>query len=116
MARKNRDEIDPWHVEPEPTTCPLCERVIPDDQLEHHHLVPKSKGGKVTIALHRVCHRQIHAIFTDGQLAKSFSTVVTLREYPAIKKFVGWIKTKPPGFSDAAKESKSASGRNRRLS
>ncbi len=114
MARKNRDEVSSWHMEPEPTLCLICERVIPDDQKEDHHLVPKSKGGKITVPLHRVCHRQIHAIFTDGQLAKTFSTISALLEDPAMQKFVAWIKSKPPGFSDAAKDSKQVSGRNRR--
>lgn len=116
MARKIRNEVSSWHIEQELTPCPLCDRVIPEGQIEHHHLVPKSKGGKVTIALHRVCHRQIHAVFTDGQLAKTFSTITALREDPAIQKFVGWIRTKQPGFSDVAKDSKQGSSRNRRPS
>jgi hypothetical protein len=114
MARKNRDEVASWHVEQEPTLCAICERVIPDDQKEDHHLVPKSKGGKIIIPLHSVCHRQIHAIFTESQLAKKFSTTAALLEDPAMQKFVGWIKNKPPGFSDAAKDSREISGRNRK--
>lgn len=114
MARKNRDDVESWHVQTEPTLCPLCERVIPDGEEEDHHLVPKSKGGKTVAPLHRVCHRQIHAIFTDAQLAKTFSTVAALLEDPAMQKFVAWIKTKPPGFSDAAKDSKQVSGRSRK--
>jgi hypothetical protein len=116
MARKNRDDVVSWNVEPEPTLCPMCERVIPDDQKEDHHLVPKSKGGRVTVCLHHVCHRQIHAIFSDTQLAKKFSTIDALLEDPAVQKFVTWVKSKPPGFSDSARESRqeSDSGRARK--
>jgi len=116
MARKNRDDIASWNVEPEPTLCPLCERVIPDDQKDNHHLVPKSKGGKITVCLHRVCHSQIHAIFTDTQLAKKFFTIAALLEEPAMQTFVNWVKSKPPGFSDSAKESRQSSvlGRGRK--
>lgn len=106
MARKIRDEFASSDSEPEPTMCPICERAIPDDQKEKHHLIPKSKGGKTTVLLHHVCHRQIHATFTDGQLAKTFFTIDALLEDPAMQKFVTWIKTKPAGFSDAAKDSK----------
>jgi hypothetical protein len=113
MARKNRDEMVSWNSEPEPTFCPLCERVIPEDQKENHHLVPKSKGGKATVCLHHVCHRQIHAIFTDGQLAKTFFTIEALLEDQAVQKFVTWIKSKPVGFSDGAKDSKQGSHSNR---
>lgn len=110
MARKNRDEMA-WDVEPEPTLCPICERAIPDDQKVDHHLVPKSKGGKTKVCLHQICHNQIHAIFTDAQLAKKFSTIAALLEDPAMQKFVEWIKTKPAGFSDSAREARQASGR-----
>lgn len=105
MARKNRDEIASWNAEPEPTICPMCQRAIPEDQMEDHHLVPKSKGGKIKVPLHRICHSQIHSVFTDAQLAKKFSTMDAILEDPAIQKFVAWVATKPSGFSDEAKES-----------
>lgn len=113
MARKNRDEVASWDVEPELVLCPICERVIPDDQRDVHHLVPKSKGGKKTVCLHRVCHDQIHAIFTDAQLAKKFSTVEAILEDPAVQKFVAWVKGKHPGFSGSAKEPQQASSSRR---
>ena len=49
--------------------CPICDRPIPDSQKDAHHLIPKSKGGKTTEYLHRICHRQIHALFTETELA-----------------------------------------------
>lgn len=113
MTRRNRDEVASWDVEPEPVLCPMCERVIPDDQADAHHLVPKSKGGKKTVGLHRVCHEQIHAIFTDSQLAKKFSTIEAILEDPAVQKFVVWVKSKRPGFSDSAKEPRHSSGSGR---
>lgn len=116
MARKIRDEVEASDAEPAPVYCPLCERVIPDDQKENHHLVPKSKGGKVSVCLHRVCHSQIHTIFTDAQLAKKFSTIPAILEDPAVQTFVAWIKSKPPGFSDTARDAKDSrySGRGRK--
>lgn len=114
MARKNRDDVASWNVEPEPIFCPICERVIPDDQKDSHHLIPKSKGGKITVCLHQVCHNQIHAIFSEAQLAKKYFTIDALLEDPAMQKFVAWVKTKPAGFSDSAKESRSVAGRGRK--
>jgi hypothetical protein len=113
MARKHRQELVAEDETPEPVFCPICERVIPDDQMGKHHLVPKSKGGKTTVRLHRVCHDQIHAIFTDSQLAKTFCTIEAILEDPAVQKFVAWVKSKPPGFSDSAKESRHTSGSGR---
>lgn len=91
----------------------MCERVIPEDQRDEHHLVPKSKGGKKTVLLHRICHDQIHSIFTDAQLAKKFSTIETIVEDPAVRTFVTWVRNKPPSFSDSAKESRQAFRRGR---
>jgi len=114
MARKNRDDFDSEHETPPPVICALCGRETPEDQQEAHHLVPKSKGGKQTVMLHRVCHDQIHAIFTDAQLAKKFSTIDAILEDEAVQKFVTWIKTKPPGFADSARDARGSSGRGRR--
>ena len=52
--------------------CPLCSRVIPPAQADRHHLVPKSKGGRQTEFLHRVCHRQVHALLTESELAGQY--------------------------------------------
>ena len=78
--------------------CPLCERAIPPAQRDAHHLVPKSKGGRHTEFLHRVCHRQIHALLTETQVARQFNTVEALREHPELATFLDWVKTKPDDF------------------
>jgi hypothetical protein len=56
--------------------CPICLREIPPEQQEAHHLIPKSKGGRATEYLHKICHRQIHALFTDTQLAAKFNAKI----------------------------------------
>ena len=60
--------------------CPICDRAIPSSQKDAHHLVPKSKGGKATEYLHRICHKQIHALFTETELANQFNHAAILRE------------------------------------
>ena len=78
--------------------CPICERVIPSSQKDAHHLVPKSKGGRATEYLHRICHRQIHALFTETELAKSLNTAESLKAEPDMQRFVSWVRKKPIGF------------------
>lgn len=95
---------------PEPASgaepiCPLCERRIPPAQHDAHHLVPKSKGGRRTEFLHRVCHRQIHALLTETELARQYATVDALRAHPQIQAFVAWVKTKPDDFFVATRKS-----------
>jgi len=86
--------------------CPLCGRPIPPANLDKHHLVPKAEGGKKTQGLHRICHRQIHALFSETELARRYNTVEALLEHEAMQKFVAWVKTKPDGFHQKSKLSK----------
>jgi 5-methylcytosine-specific restriction endonuclease McrA len=79
--------------EPPALLCPLCERVIPQAQKDAHHLVPKSKGGRHTEFLHRMCHRQVHALFTETELARHYSTVEALLAHPEVARFVAWYRT-----------------------
>jgi len=85
--------------------CPLCDRVIPPAQRDAHHLVPKSKGGRQTKFLHRVCHRQVHALLTETELARQYATVEALLGHSELQTFVAWVKTKPADFSVPTSES-----------
>lgn len=81
--------------------CPLCGRPIPGDvRSSLHHLVPKLKGGKngPVVRLHDICHRKIHATFTEAELARSYASVEALRAHPEIARFVAWVRGRPPGF------------------
>ena len=98
-------------VNTELPVCPLCERPIPAPQQERHHLVPKSRGGRETAYLHRVCHRQIHALFTETELARQYASAEALLQNPEIRSFVAWVKTKPDGFFVATRKSRRVRGR-----
>ena len=85
--------------------CPLCDREIPESQKDAHHLVPKSKGGKKTEFLHRICHKQVHALFTETELAINFNNAETLRADPQMQKFITWVKSKPNDFYEKTRKS-----------
>ena len=78
-------------------TCALCGRVL-GPKVELHHLVPRSRGGRETIAVHPICHRAIHRALSNKALERDYSTVQALRDQPAIAKFVGWVRGKDPDF------------------
>ena len=79
------------------THCWLCNREL-GQRIEWHHPVPKSRGGRATVALHPICHRTIHAHFTNAELARQKETTEALRAHPAVARFLDWIATKPPDF------------------
>jgi hypothetical protein len=85
--------------------CPLCERPIPPSQQDAHHLVPKSHGGVQTVVLHRICHRQIHALFTETELARTYPTVQALQQAQEMVRFVRWVQTKPDAFFEKSRKS-----------
>jgi len=77
--------------------CPLCSRPLPEKPSKHH-LIPKTFKGKKIVRLHRVCHRQIHANFTERELLNYYHTIDRLLENENIQNFVRWVKNKPPNF------------------
>jgi hypothetical protein len=66
--------------------------------VEWHHVVPKSEGGRQTVAVHPICHRTIHAFVTNRELARSFATMDQLREREDIRLYLRWIADKPADF------------------
>lgn len=81
--------------------CPICLRPIPPDVPQSlHHLIPKLKGGKggPVVLVHHICHKEIHARFSEAELARHFNTPDALRADPRMARFLDWIARRPPGF------------------
>lgn len=78
-------------------SCWLCQRSL-GSKVELHHPVPKSRGGRETVALHPICHRTLHAQFSNGELARIGADLERLRADPVIAKFIAWVASKPPDF------------------
>lgn len=66
-------------------------------RVEWHHPLPKSRGGRDIVPLHPICHRTIHATFTNAELARA-GEADALRADPAVAKFLEWIADKRPDF------------------
>ena len=58
----------------------------------------QGKKGRETVAVHPICHRTIHANFTNAELARMGEDRAALLEDEAVAKFVRWVKHKPPDF------------------
>ena len=80
--------------------------------MTRHHLIPrtrqKNKRNQKTFQredvrtrladLCRACHKFIHAVLTEKQLEQDYNTVEQLAQHPEIRKFVDWVRPKPPGL------------------
>lgn len=86
--------------------CALCEREV--SRLTLHHLVPreeedhagrKSLNGVPSPRLAEVCsacHRQVHALYDNGRLARELSSVERLRDEPDMRRFLSWVRRQDP--------------------
>jgi hypothetical protein len=83
--------------------CELCHREIAF--LTQHHLIPrtthkrkKQRDGFTQEELNQVieicapCHKNIHAVLTEKELAEDFNTIEKLLSFPAIAKFTAWVR------------------------
>ena len=87
--------------------CALCDRPIPPALRDAHHLVPKSRGGAVTVFMHRACHKQVHALFTETELARHYASTQALRAHPEMARFILWVQDKPSDFNPPTRRSRS---------
>ena len=88
--------------------CDLCGRAA--SASSRHHLIPKRCHGDAkvrtrhdaearhrTVRLCSTCHKQIHVLFTEKELAESYHTVASLRRHPAMAKYLRWAAKQRPG-------------------
>ena len=77
--------------------CWLCARPL-GALREQHNPVPKSRGGRITVPVHPVCHRAIHSHFTTAELGRLPPDPAALATVPEMARFLAWIADKPPDF------------------
>jgi 5-methylcytosine-specific restriction endonuclease McrA len=84
--------------------CPICARpLLKGPSIDKHHFLPKSEGGGPEHALwvHRICHKQVHALFTAKELARDpdLRRPSSLAAHPDFEGFIAWIRKQPPEFN-----------------
>ena len=82
----------------EQAQCALCERHVPRHLITQHHLTPKQKGGKAEhrTPLCKPCHKQLHATWSNAELARLYDRIDLLREAPQLQPFLKWIRKQKP--------------------
>lgn len=86
-----------------PETCQLCGRARP---LTQHHLIPRFVHGKKRftkrytkdemktrlLSLCRPCHRGLHQLFSERELAEHYATRELLLGDERVQKLVRWAR------------------------
>ena len=78
--------------------------MIPGISTDLHHLIPKSKKGKDTVLIHKICHQKIHSVFTEKELEREWNSIEKLKSNSEINKFISWVQKKDPEFIDTSKQ------------
>lgn len=88
--------------------CELCTRNV--SIITKHHLIPLQKGGKKfeTLSLCPTCHQQIHALFTNRELATYYHTLESLKRDIKIIKYLKFIENFPGDSHFIIKKSRRA--------
>jgi hypothetical protein len=88
--------------------CPLCERpMVTGPSLDQHHPVPRSHGGRAAVTMHKICHRALHAMLSERELAEEFCDFDKLRVHPMLGQFIAWVKKRPPEYYDRTRWARS---------
>jgi len=79
-----------------PSCCELCGRC--NVQTTVHHLIPREMGGThlPTARLCLPCHKQIHALYSNEELAARLNSITLLQHDEQIHNFIKWIRKQPP--------------------
>ncbi|PAF19909.1 hypothetical protein CHH69_12350 [Terribacillus saccharophilus] len=90
--------------------CKLCGR--DEVTLTEHHLIPKEMGGTFldTAMICIPCHKQIHALYTNEELAARLPSIEALRTDEKLSKYIKWIRKQPAGRFVRTRKSNSRRG------
>ena len=76
--------------------CPICGRpMVPGASTDRHHWVPRKEGGSDWSYMHRICHKKLHSLFTERELAREYASAEQLLAHPDIAAFVKWVRRQP---------------------
>lgn len=77
--------------------CELCGRSKLDTTV--HHLTPREEGGKYmeTAILCIACHKMVHALYTNKELAIRLNSLEALKEDEKVAGFIKWVQKQSPG-------------------
>ncbi len=88
--------------------CALCGRQVA--KLTEHHLIPRMRhrsrrtkrlhdreARNETISLCSPCHRNLHCVLTEKELADEYNSLDRLAAHEEIAKFIAWIRKRPAG-------------------
>lgn len=75
------------------TACAFCSR---ETVTRGHHVVPRSKGGRVVVPTCVSCEDFIHKTWSHNELRDTYNTVEKIRAEERFQRFLAWLRKQPP--------------------
>jgi len=74
--------------------CPLCFRLVRENDMTIHHIIPKSKDGtlKDTMRICKTCHSFLHYSIQIDEVA-NYNSIESLENNENYKTYLEWIRT-----------------------
>lgn len=64
--------------------------------VREHHIVPKAKGGKITVSTCEVCESYIHKTWDHNMLRDVYNSIDSILSDSGFQKFLKWRRKQPP--------------------
>lgn len=88
--------------------CPLCQRDMPEDLMQKHHLMTRRTDKKVTEHICRECHKTLHGLWSNKDIRdskKGLDSLEGILAQPEFQKALPFIRRLAPGAYMRMKES-----------
>lgn len=72
--------------------CQICQRDVPDQYMEKHHLIPRVKHGKEKIDVCSPCGDQLHLLFDIRELKYEYNTLEKLLANERVQKWIKFVR------------------------
>jgi hypothetical protein len=57
-----------------------------------------------------MCHRQIHALIPERELAREYASIEALLRHPGVARYVQWVRNKPADMRERTRKSAGGAG------
>jgi hypothetical protein len=68
--------------------------------------LPAKPAVNEPVAVHKICHRKLHSLFTEKELAEHYATPEAVIAHPAMQDFIAWVRKQPIEYYDNSRTAK----------
>lgn len=86
--------------------CPLCQRDVPNNLIERHHIRTREADSAAVVPICNPCHKTIHSLFSNSQIRAGLDSVPALLANDQFARAVRFIRKQAPTAKITTKKAK----------